>query len=69
MLCCFGMGVYCGVLGLVLRRLGVLREPLAKGLLGFTNVRLIAAWLLAFDAVYDIVTLFLKGTVLTWTSL
>ena len=61
--CCFGMGVDCGVLGLVVRRFGVLRESLAKSLLGFTDVRLIAAWVRAFDAPYDIGTPFLRGTV------
>ena len=41
--CCFFTGVDCGDLGLVLRRFGVLREPLARDFLGFTYVRLIAA--------------------------
>ena len=67
--CCFGMGVDCGVLGRVVHRFGVLRDSLAKGLLGFTDVRLIAAWVRAFDAVHDSGTLFLRGTVFVMDQL
>lgn len=62
------MGVDWGVLGLVVRRFGALRESLAEGLLGLTDVRLIAALVQAFDTVYDIWTL-AKGTVFVMDQL